>query len=440
MDDPAYRAMVSRFGEGDRHVVVDELRAEAQRRGDRRVLAAIDLRSGPSAKEARAAGDLLALGRAIAGRAGLWRTWGPLVEEVSRWPDDEASRAAVASLSQALDALELDSLREAPAAWWNAAQRGAAPVGWPLVRRLIFRERLEPEDLLPCADAESLAALTIIDADEHHLAPDKLAGARRLRTLIYQFSSTLDRRSDPVEALAALAGTLEQLAVTVNHAATELSSLRALSALTDLRVHFRFDDLGGHDPLAALGGMALSALRVDSRSALPSLAVLDALPALRVLHVDRAPADPAPIGRPAQLEELLLGRAATLPPLPSSLTSLHLIESDGLRSSDQLSSLAKLEILLLTDCRAVDELRLGGLTALRELAISGAPPDAAGAARLGLLDLGEAPHLEELRLDALPALREIRLAGPRPPSLRVVSLERCPALLAVPAALAGSET
>src|SRR5512140_1881689 len=183
MDDSAYETMVSRFGEGDRNVM-SELTAEAGRRGDRRILAAIELRSGPSVREAREAGDRLALGRAIAGRAGLWRTWDPLVAEVSRWPDDDASRAAIAGLAHALDALDLDDLREAPAAWWNAAQAGHAPVGWPLVRRLIFRERQGPE-LVPCAVADSLAHLTLIDADEHNLPPAMLAGARHLRSLAY---------------------------------------------------------------------------------------------------------------------------------------------------------------------------------------------------------------------------------------------------------------
>jgi len=73
-------------------------------------------------------------------------------------------------------------------------------------------------------------------------------------------------------------------------------------------------------------------------------------------------------------------------------------------------ALAHLEILRLTDCRALDALHLAPLTALRELAISGASPDApAGASRLELIDLGAARQLEELRLYDLPALRELRL-------------------------------
>jgi len=429
MDDSAYHTLVSRFDEGDRSVT-EGLKAEAQQRNDRRVLAAIDLRSGPSPREARTAGDRLALGRAIAGRAGLWRTWTPLIEEVSRWPDDPASRAAVASLAHALDDLDLDDLREAPAAWWNAAQAGQAPVGWPLVRRLIFRERQDPEPLMPCEVEDSLAHLTLIDADEHNLPPTRLADARHLRSLAYEFASTAARPADPVDAFTVLAGTLQQLSLSIPHAATDLSPLRALTALTALHLHFRFADFGGRDPLAALAGMPLTSLRVDARAPLPSLAVLDQLPALRLLHVDRAPADTSPLARLASLDELLLGRADSLLGLPASLRSLHLIECDGLRSSDQLAPLTGLAILRLTDCRAVTALHLAGLAELRELAISGAPPDAsAGASRLELIDLGAAPRFEELRLDALPALRELRFAAGRPASLGRVSIEGCPSLV-----------
>ena len=435
MDDSAYETMVSRFGEGDRNVM-SELEAEARRRNDRRILAAIELRGGPSVREARETGDRLALGRAIAGRAGLWRTWDPLVAEVSRWPDDDASRAAVAGLAHALDELGLDDLREAPAAWWNAAQAGHAPVGWPLVRRLIFRERQGPEPLVPCAVAHSLAHLTLIDADEHNLPPAMLAGARHLRSLAYEFASTAARPADPVDAFAVLAGTLHQLSLSLRHAATELSALRALTAVTDLHIHFGFAEFGARDPLAALAGMALTSLRLGGRAPLPSLAVVGQLPALRVLHVDRAPADTAPLARLAQLDELLVGRAATLPALPASLRSLHVVESDGLRSSEQLASLAHLEILRLTDCRALQALHLAPLTALRELAISGPPPDApAGASRLELIDLGAARPLEELRLYGLPALRELRFTAGRPALLRRITFEDCPALV-VPADLA----
>lgn len=93
-------------------------------------------------------------------------------------------------------------------------------------------------------------------------------------------------------------------------------------------------------------------------------------------------------------------------------------------------------ILRLTDCRALRALHLAPLTVLRELAISGAPPDApAGASRLDLIDLGAAQQLEELRLYGLPALRELRFAAGRPASLCRVTFEDCPALV-VPAGLA----
>jgi hypothetical protein len=470
MDDVAYDDLVSRFGEGERKVTA-ELATEAQRRADQRVLAAIELRNGPSAKEARASGDLLALGRAIAGRAGLWHTWGPLVEEVSRWPDTDAARSAAEALARALDPLDHDDLREAPPAWWNAAQRGEVVVGWPLVRRLNFHQPTEA--LVPCAVAASLAELTSIEADEAHLAVEHLRAARRLRELSYEFASNVDRPSEPIEALAVL-GTVERLTIAIQRAAdlaplralarlrelsyefassvdrpsepiealavlgtverltiaiqraADLAPLRALARLRELKIELRCEAVTGGDPLAPLAGMSLSSLRVASRSALPSLAVLDKLPELRVLHVDRAPADPAPIGRLTKLEELMLGHAGVVPGLPASLRTLHMIDCDGLRSSEPFAPLRALDVLRMTDCRALRSLDVSALS-LRELAIGGSD-------RLERIDLGAAAQLVELRLDGLPALRELHLAGGRPASLRLVEIERCPALV-VPAGL-----
>jgi hypothetical protein len=138
--------------------------------------------------------------------------------------------------------------------------------------------------------------------------------------------------------------------------------------------------------------MSLSSLHVVSRVALPSLAVLDELPELRVLHLDRVWADPAPIGRLAMLEELMLGHANALPSLPASLRTLHLIDCDGLRASEALAPLRQLEVLRLTDCGALRTLDVSALSTLRELAIS-------GASSLESIELGAPTQLAELRLD-----------------------------------------
>ena len=145
--------------------------------------------------------------------------------------------------------------------------------------------------------------------------------------------------------------------------AADLAPIRALARLRELKIELGCEDSTGGDPLAPLAGMSLSSLRVTSRFALPSLAVLDKLPELRVLHVDRAPADPAPIGRLTTLEELMLGHAGIVPGLPAPLRTLHMIDCDGLRSSEPFAPLRQLDVLRITDCRALRELAIGAVAA-----------------------------------------------------------------------------
>ena len=335
--------------------------------------------------DARGRGDRVALGRALLAAGPIWRGWQELVTEVSTWRDDAETARSIASLAALLDELDVESLREAPAPWWNALQRGQPAPGWPLVRRLVLGEQPTFEPFDAGRAPSSLAAITHLDADEDLLAPTALIAARAVRTLRYELASRRDRSREPLEALEAVAATVEELDLVLKRAPLDLAPLVRLGRLRALKLTLKVPRIEPRDPLAALDGLRLDTLRVHARAGLPSLDGLRLLPTLRVLQVDGAPVDLTPLATLTSLEELFLAPcsiAADRAPIAPSVRTLHLSGAAGLRSFAPLDHLQRLEILRINDCPALVDPSVTSLPSLRELSIGPLHGDA-----LRLLDV-----------------------------------------------------
>jgi hypothetical protein len=155
--------------------------------------------------------------------------------------------------------------------------------------------------------------------------------------------------------------------------------------------------------------MALRALRRSGQTvsgklvfAEPSKVVFDAIRGTRVEMVE--------IGNGASLRALDVD-------LPV-VKELVLCNAPGLATLNGLQGLARLQILEITNCRSLSDLRaLGGLQRLKHLRLEGAEAletldGLQGMARLKILEIKKYQRLTDLRvLRGLPALRRVRING-----------------------------
>lgn len=314
-------------------------------------------------------------------------SWDKLVQAVSRWPDEVAAHEAVATLAGFLDATFPLAVRVAPHGWWNAAQTGMTPVGWPLVRHLRTELRQPGQHFEPCRSIASLKPLVIIDGDDKVVPLASLReGAPALRQLRYRFESVPRDRPAPLGELAPLAQ-VERLELLLLGGVADLSPVAAMPSLNELVI-----EVGGATPidavvLAPLSTSKLMSLSLIVRAPLRAEPVILApIAMLRSLRLDPTPLALEALTAMTSLEVLALFNLTrwSRPRLPSGLRDLRLDEVAGLADLADLAGLAQLETLALYGCADLARVDLGSLPALRSLSIGACP--GVTALQLGALD------------------------------------------------------
>ena len=321
--------------------------------------------------------------------------WDDLTRHLGRWEretpqDDPDARASLDTLDGFLDAVLPDAARVAPAAWWNAAQDGAAPRAWRLVRLVRTEQRHPKERFSPCQNPDALHHLTEIDSDDVQIPLRQLAHAPKLLRLRYRYESLRFDQPVSLEGLETLRS-LRRLELVLTAGVDDFSPLAKLAGLESLTL-----DVSGATPVAPLdlrplGGHALRALQVGVLSPHDGAAVILApLSELASLVLDPTPDDLTAIAA-APLKHLELHRAATLNPrvIPTTVTALTL-GGYGHEGLDALDHLAHLESLTLHACHTLTALDTTYLPALRHVTLSDCP-------RLARIELGPASALSSVK-------------------------------------------
>lgn len=350
--------------------------------------------------------------------------WDKLVETLTDWDKPEEIPAVLNRIKPALDAWP-DHLRTVTEDWWNEAQNETElPPTWPIVRALIVNEL--NHGYQSCTNLSTLSSFKVMDVQNDFLPLEDLKYATSLEQLRYVFAIDDSLvKQEQLEYIGAL-HSLKALTLTL----TESEDLSFLNGLTELRslsltLAIRKDyklDLSVLTKLKQLESLEL----LNEFEPFPSLEPLTALSKLKKLKIKRPPDDLHPLSSLSQLSELELSNVSRWTEdkefyLPSSLTTVHLHDVQGISSLESLkyaNGLNSLRIFRaphLTDITAIGE-----FPQLQDLLLENT-----GIATISELD--QNTDLKELRLHSNPYLATIQ-SHKQQNSLHHLVVTRSPAL------------